>query len=104
MVRQHTVGAQSGRMPTPRASRYRLLLTGRLPTSLADVVAERFGTAAVVVVDAGQTVVHVDADQAALRSLLTLLWDVGQDVQSVSRCSGGPPRGDAAGPAAGGGP
>ncbi len=73
-------------MTPPRSSRYRLLVTGRLPTTVAELLADRFGSAAVVQVAGSRTVVDIDGDQASLRALLTLLWDVGQDVPSISRC------------------
>jgi hypothetical protein len=73
-------------MSSPRISRYRLLVTGRLPKTVTDVVADRFEPA-VIQAEEGRTVVDVDADQASLRALLTLLWDIGQDVSSVSRCA-----------------
>ncbi len=85
MVREHTDRAHGPPMPSPRTSRYRLLVTGRLPQSVEGLVGDRFGPTAVVVTDAGSTVVDIDADQAALRALLTLLWDVGQEVHSISR-------------------
>lgn len=75
---------------TARTSRYRLLVAGRLPTTVTELLADRFGPAAVVVAGARRMVVDVDADQAALRALLTLLWDVGQDIESVSRCGDRP--------------
>lgn len=72
-------------MPSPHTSRYRLLVSGRLPTTLAELVAERFGSSTVITADSRRTVVDLHADQAALQALLTLLWDVGQEVQSLSR-------------------
>ena len=75
-------------MPSPRTSRYRLLVTGRLPETVQELVADRFGPSAVVVTGRRGTVVDVAADQAALRALLTLLWDVGHEVHSVSRSDG----------------
>jgi hypothetical protein len=72
-------------MPSPRTSRYQLRVTGRFPETLRELVDDRFGPAAVVVTDARCTVVDIDADQAALRALLTLLWDVGHEVHSISR-------------------
>jgi hypothetical protein len=71
-------------MTPPRISRYRLLVTGRLPKTVTDVVTDRFGPASIQA-DEGITVVDIDADQASLRALLTLLWDIGHDVPSISR-------------------
>lgn len=74
-------------MIPPRSSRYRLLVSGRLSRTVTDILADRFGPAAAVVeADESRTVVDIDADQAALRALLALLWDVGHDVPSFSRC------------------
>lgn len=77
-------------MPSRRSSRYQLLVTGRLPETVRALVGERFGPTAVIVTDAPCTVVDIDADQAALRALLTLLWDVGQEVHSIRRSEGRP--------------
>ena len=71
-------------LPSPRTSRYQLLVTGRLPDTVKELVDDRFGPSAVVT-DARCTVVDIQADQAALRALLTLLWDVGHEVHSISR-------------------
>ncbi len=85
MVREHTDRAHGPPMPSPRTSRYRLLVTGRLPQTVQELVGDRFGPGAVVGTDARCTVVDIDADQSALRALLTLLWDVGHEVHSISR-------------------
>jgi hypothetical protein len=62
------------------------LITGRLPQTVTEILADRFGSAAAVIhADQRRTVVDIDGDQAALRALLTLLWDVGHDVPSISR-------------------
>jgi hypothetical protein len=53
---------------------------------VTELVADRFGSAAVIDADEKRTVVDFDGDQAALRALLILLWDVGHDVRSVTRC------------------
>jgi hypothetical protein len=60
-------------------------VTGRLPDNVKELVDDRFGPSAVVSADARCTVVDIDTDQAALRALLTLLWDVGHEVHSLSR-------------------
>ncbi len=90
MVRGHPDLAHGRPMPPRQTSRYRLLVTGRLPQTVQELVGDRFGPTAVVVTDARCTVVDIDADQAALRALLTLLWDVGQEVHSISRSDGHP--------------
>ena len=73
-------------MTSPRSSRYRVLVSGRLSRTVTDILADRFGPAAAVVeADESRTVVDIDADQASLRALLTLLWDVGHDVPLFAR-------------------
>ena len=88
MVCGHTDGAHCAPMTPPRSSRYRLQVTGRLPRTVLDLIADRFGSAALIRAEEARTVVHIEGDQASLRALLTLLWDVGQDVASV--CRSGP--------------
>jgi hypothetical protein len=61
---------------------------------VTELVADRFGSSAVFDADESSTVVDIDADQATLRALLTLLWDVGHDVRSVSPCGGLPEQAD----------
>ena len=75
-------------MTPPRSSRYRLLVTGRLPRTVTELISDRFGPAALIRAEGSRTVVDIDGDQASLRALLTLLWDVGHDVASV--CRSGP--------------
>ena len=72
-------------MTPPRSSRYRLLVTGRIPRTVTDLITDRFGSAALIRAEESRTVVDIDGDQASLRALLTLLWDVGHDVASVCR-------------------
>ena len=84
----HTDGDHRPPMTPSRSSRYRLLVTGRLPRTVLDLITDRFGSAALIRADGSRTVVDIDGDQASLRALLTLLWDVGQDVASV--CRSGP--------------
>jgi hypothetical protein len=73
---------------TDRADRYRLAVKGYLSGAAAGLIDDRFGDAARVVPDGPDTpdtVVEFMGDQAALRSLLALLWDLGHEVQSVVR-------------------
>jgi hypothetical protein len=52
---------------------------------VTELITDRFGSAAVIRSEESRTVVDIDGDQAALRALLSLLWDVGHDVASVRR-------------------
>lgn len=80
-------------MTSRRSGGYRLLITGRLPQTVTEILADRFGSAAAVIhADQSRTVVDIDGDQAALRALLTLLWDVGHDVPSISRYNNNVPK------------
>jgi hypothetical protein len=61
--------------------RYHLALAGPLPAAVAGVIRARFG-AVTISSAAGRTVLDgVLADQAAVRALLTLVWDVGAEVR-----------------------
>jgi hypothetical protein len=72
-------------MSSQRPGPYRILVSGRIPDTLADVIADRFGPVDGFATDTRRTVVDIVADQAALRALLVLLWDVGHEVQLVHR-------------------
>lgn len=74
-------------MKDPGHDQYRLMVTGRLPDGLVGMIADRFGASARITTAEKLpfTVVSLTADQAALRALLTLLWDLGQDVEFVLR-------------------
>jgi hypothetical protein len=62
------------------ASRYHLVVGGVLPAITANQLRCRFGDVTVASTS-GQTVIDgIVADQASLRSLLALLWDIGSDV------------------------
>lgn len=63
---------------------YRVTVAGPLPGSLAGVIRSRFAGVAIRP-GTRRTALELDAvDQSALRALLTLLWDVGHDVLSVT--------------------
>jgi hypothetical protein len=73
---------------THPADRYRLSVKGSLSEAAAGLIDDRYGAAARVVPDGPHgpdTVVELTGDQAGLRSLLGLLWDLGHEVQSVVR-------------------
>ena len=70
---------------TTSTERYRLLVSGRVPLAVLRVMDDRFGAAAQVTPGARSTVIELRGDQARLRALLSLLWDVGQQVTSVCR-------------------
>ena len=62
-------------------SKYHLALAGPVPRSVMELVRVRFGDV-VVRSQPGRTVLEgLIADQAAVRALLNLLWDVGGDVR-----------------------
>ena len=62
---------------------YRLVVKGPVSRAAADLVDHRYGRAARFVPDGPDTVVELFGDQAALRALLTLLWDLGHEVLAV---------------------
>jgi hypothetical protein len=62
---------------------YDLEIRGRLPRGTHDELRERFGDFGVRS-DTSRTVLSgIVVDQAALRALLSMLWDVGGEVQLV---------------------
>jgi hypothetical protein len=62
---------------------YQLMITGPLSRSASTAITDRFAGVSITRC-ATDTVVRIrDADQAALRALLTLVWDVGHDVLSL---------------------
>ena len=71
---------------------YRLVVAGRLSHLLVDTIDARFGATASIRASGGDTAVLLTADQAALRALLTLLWDVGHDLVAVTGCPADPER------------
>jgi hypothetical protein len=65
-------------------SRFEVHVTGRLPRALSEAVVSRFGQVAVRK-QSNSTVLNGNlADQAALRSLLSLIWDTGGSILSVT--------------------
>lgn len=63
------------------ASTYHLALAGPVPRTVAELIRRRFGDVTIRS-DADRTVLEGPiADQAAVRALLNLLWDVGSDIR-----------------------
>jgi hypothetical protein len=64
--------------------RYRVEIRGALPGGLAGELRRRFGDFTHRT-DGGRTVLaHLELDQAALRALLGLLWDVDSELRLVT--------------------
>jgi hypothetical protein len=59
-------------------------VAGRLPQVLAEEIGERFEEVAIREERGSSLLCGTVADQAALRSLLTLIWDTGGAVLSVT--------------------
>lgn len=70
---------------------YRLIVAGRIAHAAADIIEARFGSAASIHTDGADTAIDLAADQPSLRALVTLLWDVGHDLLSISQCPDGSP-------------
>jgi hypothetical protein len=66
-------------------ARYLVRVAGPVSRVVTDTVAERFGPVEVRSDQAGSVLAVRVRDQPALRSLLTVLFDVGHDVVSVNR-------------------
>jgi hypothetical protein len=62
---------------------HELVVRGRLPQTIVDEVVVRFGD---VSFDrrVDRTVIGLVADQAALRALLSLMWDVGVEILTLT--------------------
>ncbi|HEX8508899.1 MAG TPA: hypothetical protein VF635_05315 [Propionibacteriaceae bacterium] len=65
---------------------YSLIVAGRLSRTVTQVIDARFGAAAAITVNGTDSRVDLAADQAALRALLTLLWDFGHDLVAIGQC------------------
>jgi hypothetical protein len=66
-----------------QSDRYRLSVKGSVSRTALDLLHDRYGATARVVPDGDDTVVELSGDQAALRTLLTFLWDLGHEVLAV---------------------
>ena len=64
-------------------SRFELQVAGRLPRALTEAIGARFGEVAMRTQPNSTVLAGSVADQAALRSLLGLIWDTGGQVVSV---------------------
>jgi hypothetical protein len=71
------------------SSRYRIIVAGSLSQAAGQLITARFGPSAVIDDSRRDTTVELAADQAALRALLTMLWDLGHEV-AILQPSGGP--------------
>jgi hypothetical protein len=65
-------------------SRFEVHMTGRLPQALTEVIGTRFGRVAMREQPKSTVLSGNVADQAALRSLLGLIWDTGGSILSVT--------------------
>jgi hypothetical protein len=65
------------------ASSFVLMVDGRLGASAADILCSRFDGLVISRTDTTTAVSLRDVDQAALRAVLTVLWDLGHEVVSV---------------------
>jgi hypothetical protein len=71
---------------------YQLAISGPLPERVRDALQRRFGNVPITE-EQGRTVIGgFQADQATLRAMVTLLWDVGGDVVLLSSSTSGQPR------------
>ncbi len=61
--------------------RYHLFLAGPLPATVAEVIRVRFGEVAIRSSADRRALDGLLADQAAVRALLTLVWDVGGEIR-----------------------
>lgn len=66
---------------------YRLEIRGRLPRAAQEELRRRFGEIEVRSGGARTVLSGLTLDQAALRAVLGLLWDVGSEVQLVQALS-----------------
>ena len=68
---------------TPSTSCYRLTLAGHLSQTATQLIDARFGAAPSIRCVGADSTVDLVADQPALRSLLTLLWDLGHELVAI---------------------
>lgn len=63
---------------------FRLVVAGRLSGTAVQLIDSRFGPAASVARSGPDSTVDLTGDQPALRTLLTLLWDLGHDLKTLA--------------------
>ncbi len=86
VVRTHPDPTETQHMTTSDTC-YRLVVAGRLSQTVTQMIDARFGAAASVSFSGTDTVVDLAADQAALRAVVTLIWDLGHDLVAVRQYS-----------------
>jgi hypothetical protein len=72
---------------TSSDTRYRLTVAGPLSRTATQLIDARFGPAASIGSTGTDSTVELVADQSALRALLTLLWDLGHELNAVGPVS-----------------
>jgi len=70
--------------------RCELTVVGPLANSVLDVIRSRFDVVATATAD-GTVLTVAGVDQAAIRSLLIMLWDSGHEVLAMTACQRRPP-------------
>ena len=72
-------------------SRYLVTLAGAVPGSVAQLIGERFGDVTIRRSPGRTELEGLIDDQAALRAMLNMLWDVGGDVRllRITTCQPG---------------
>ena len=69
------------------ASTYQLEIAGPVPRSVAELIRLRFGEVTIRSLPGRTEMAGPIADQAAIRALLNLLWDVGSEIRLLRVCS-----------------
>ena len=83
MVRDPVTGGRlvGDREVTIVTSRYRVALAGPVPGSVTQLIRDRFGDVTIRRYPGRTELEGLIVDQAALRALLNLLWDMGGNVR-----------------------
>lgn len=77
-------------------STYHLQIAGPVPRSVAELIRVRFGDMTITAHSGRTEIQGPIADQAAVRALLNMLWDVGSDIRLLHVCERFPRRSGAA--------